>query len=42
MFDQMITALKRPELWQRSAGSIWDDPHISKGMLMAHLNPEVD
>ncbi len=42
MLDQATAALKRPELWQRSATSLWDDPHISKGMLKAHLDPEID
>lgn len=42
MLDQATAALKRPELWQRSAASLWDDPHISKGMLKAHLDPEID
>jgi 2-polyprenyl-3-methyl-5-hydroxy-6-metoxy-1,4-benzoquinol methylase len=29
-------------LWQRSDGPFWDDEHISKGMLEAHLNPDWD
>lgn len=28
----------RPKLFEQSTASIWDDPHISKGMLKAHLN----
>ncbi|MDD3244048.1 MAG: class I SAM-dependent methyltransferase [Eubacteriales bacterium] len=32
----------RPDLWQRSPEPFWDDAHISKGMLEAHLNPTLD
>ncbi len=32
----------RPKLWQRSKLPFWDDEHISKGMLEAHLNIEWD
>lgn len=33
---------KRPSLWQRSGQPFWDDEHISKGMLAAHLDPNWD
>ena len=29
-------------LWQRGTSPFWDDEHISKGMLEAHLNPDWD
>jgi SAM-dependent methyltransferase len=34
--------LQKPLLWQRSPEPFWDDEHISKGMLEAHLNPDWD
>lgn len=33
---------ERPALWERSAEPFWDDEHISKGMLEAHLNPSLE
>lgn len=42
MFDKLSSLLKKPALWQRSTEPFWDDEHISKGMLEAHLNPEWD
>lgn len=42
MFDKLLHLLQKPVLWQRSAEPFWDDEHISKGMLEAHLNPEWD
>jgi SAM-dependent methyltransferase len=42
MIDRLFHLLKRPALWQRSAEAFWDDAHISKGMLDAHLNPDWD
>jgi SAM-dependent methyltransferase len=32
----------RPEVYEKSATAFWDDAHISKGMLEAHLNPDTD
>lgn len=32
----------RPKLYEPSSAKFWDDEHISKGMLEAHLNPEVE
>lgn len=32
----------RPPLFEPGEAHFWDDPHISKGMLEAHLNPEHD
>ena len=40
MIDQLFRLLQKPVLWQRSAEPFWDDEHISKGMLEAHLNPD--
>lgn len=37
-----FSLLEKPRLWQRSTQPFWDDEQISKGMLEAHLNPEVD
>lgn len=31
---------KKPDLYEASTSKFWDDEHISKGMLEAHLNPE--
>jgi SAM-dependent methyltransferase len=42
MIDTLFHSLKKPVLWQRSAELFWDDEHISKGMLEAHLNPDWD
>lgn len=33
---------KKPKLYEASTSKFWDDEHISKGMLEAHLNPEWD
>ena len=42
MFNELIHLLQKPPLWQRSSEPFWDDDHISKGMLDAHLNPDWD
>jgi len=42
MIDDLFRMLKKPELWQCSTEPFWDDEHISKGMLDAHLNPDWD
>ena len=42
MVNKILPLLKKPDLWQRSPAPFWDDGHISKGMLEAHLNPELD
>ncbi len=34
--------LERPKLWAPSPEPFWNDEHISKSMLAAHLNPGVD
>ena len=33
---------KRPEIYEVTGLKFWDDQHISKGMLTAHLNPELE
>lgn len=39
----LIDFLKeRPELYAASTSKFWDDEHISKGMLEAHLNPDLE
>ena len=42
MIDKLFRLLDKPALWQRSTEPFWDDEHISKGMLEAHLNPDWD
>jgi 2-polyprenyl-3-methyl-5-hydroxy-6-metoxy-1,4-benzoquinol methylase len=42
MFDMLVNMLNKPVLWQRSFEPFWDDEHISKGMLKAHLDPDSD
>jgi SAM-dependent methyltransferase len=42
VIDKLFHLLQKPALWQRSAKPFWDDEHISKGMLEAHLNPDWD
>jgi len=42
MIDRLFPVLQKPALWQRSIEAFWDDEHISKGMLDAHLNPDWD
>jgi SAM-dependent methyltransferase len=42
MFNEFIKYLTRPELYAPSTNNFWDDEHISKGLLEAHLNPNWD
>jgi SAM-dependent methyltransferase len=42
MITTLIPSLQKPALWQRSPQSLWDDEHISRGMLEAHLDPDID
>lgn len=42
MFSDIIKYLSKPALYEPSTNSLWDDDHISRGMLKAHLNPDVD
>lgn len=38
LFECLADSAKKPELFQAGEPSFWDDPHISKSMLEAHLN----
>ena len=42
MFNKLSDYVIKPELYAPSTGKFWDDEHISKGMLEAHLNPNWD
>lgn len=42
MIRQLADYLKKPALYAPSTDAFWDDAHISKGMLAAHLNPRKD
>jgi len=42
MFNTISNYLKKPKLYAPSTGPFWDDEHISKGLLKAHLNPDWD
>jgi SAM-dependent methyltransferase len=42
IFDKLKGYLNRPEPYTPSTGAFWDDEHISKGMLEAHLDPNTD
>lgn len=38
--NKIIELSKKPYLFDRSKTAFWDDPHISKKMLEAHLDPD--
>ena len=40
MIQRLSGYLKKPPLYAPSTGEFWDDEHISKGMLAAHLDPQ--
>lgn len=42
MLDKILPYLKKPELYSESTSKFWDDEHISKVMLDAHLNPNLE
>lgn len=42
MFKKITEYMTKPPLYAPSTGKFWDDEHISKGMLAAHLNPKND
>jgi len=42
MLEQLFTFMQRPELYQSGTMKLWDDEHISKGMLESHLDPDSD
>lgn len=39
-FELLFQYAQRPALFAKSSAPLWDDEHISKGMLQAHLDPE--
>lgn len=45
-YSSLISAIlkhtSKPPLYEPGEPRFWDDPHISKGMLEAHLNPDND
>lgn len=42
MFDNLVKFMNKPALFTTDAGVFWDDEHISKSLLEAHLNPNAD
>lgn len=42
MFNELLNYVNKPKLYDSSTKPFWDDEHISKGMLEAHLNPNWD
>lgn len=41
-YQRLTAALEPPEVFAQSGEAFWDDDHISKGMLAAHLSPDFD
>lgn len=42
LVDELYRASQPPPLFEPGEPLFWDDPHISRQMLAAHLNPEVE
>lgn len=42
MFNELKKYITKPRLYTPSTNKFWDDEHISKGMLEAHLNPDLE
>lgn len=42
MYQTLLKAIKKPELYKKTDVKFWDDEHISAQMLSAHLNPDWD
>jgi len=42
MFNNLMKHTEKPALYAPSSNSLWNDNHISKGMLEAHLHPNWD
>lgn len=40
MNKQLLKFMQRPQLYEPSSNKFWNDEHISKGMLEAHLNKD--
>lgn len=39
MYTTLVSMLKKPQLYTKTTILFWDDEHISKQMLKAHLDP---
>lgn len=42
MITKFFSFIRKPELWERTGEFFWDDEHISKGLLEAHLSKETE
>jgi len=42
MFETIQKYIEKPALYTPSTAKLWDNDHISKGMLEAHMNPILD
>lgn len=42
MFKELIRHTAKPALYEMGTANFWDDPHMSKLLLEAHLNPNWD
>ena len=42
MVKQLQVYLTQPQLYEKTIEKFWNDPHISKGMLETHLNPNTN
>ena len=42
MFKKLVSFMQRPSLFEKSTAKFWDDPHISQGMLDAHLSENLN
>lgn len=42
LFDALLQLNTKPPLFEPGEKKFWDDPHVSKSMLEAHLNPDSD
>ena len=40
MYHKLLSLMQTPEPYQPNSYSFWDDDHISRQMLAAHLNPD--
>lgn len=42
MLKQLFEHFEKPALYSPSTSTLWDDQHISKGILEAHLQPDLE
>ncbi len=42
MLKELFKYLKKPKLYAQNTCKFWDDEHISKGLLEAHLDPQLE